>query len=381
MRATTAQWVARGAGLALGAGLVVLLGLVFVRSAEIVLLVFISILLGAALEPVVAWLRLHARLRRGPAILIVYAAFFAAVVAIAIVIVPAALVQMSTALRRLPTFLENVRHWSATLRPESVKQGVSALVDAAEEPLKPGQPLDPDAVVNASLIAATATAALLTLLALVFFWLTERSRLQRYALAFIPLERRGGVRDAWNEIEGRLGLWVRGQLFLMSVIGVGTAAAYWVIGLPAALLLGLIAGIAEAIPIAGPVIGAIPALLIATTISPQTVIVTLAVYVVLQLLEGNVLVPMVMRNTVGLSPFLVLVTLLVGGAVAGIPGAIVAVPLVAGAAVILERLQVREVPVPVDPSSEQTPTEADRADLRSISPDAPGGARAGGANR
>jgi predicted PurR-regulated permease PerM len=381
MRATTAQWIARGAGLTIGAAIVVLFGLLLLRGAEVVLLVFLSILLGAALEPVVAWLRLHARLRRGAAILIVYAAFLALVLAIAVFIVPAALVQIGGALRRLPTFLENVRRWSETLRPESVSQGIGALVDAAEAPLKPGQAPEPEEVVNASIVAATTTIALLTLLALVFFWLTERSRLQRYALAFIPLARRAGVREAWNEVEARLGLWVRGQLLLMGVIGVATAAAYWLIGLPAALLLGLIAGIAEAIPIAGPIIGAIPALLIATTISPQTVIVTLIVYVVLQLVEGNVLVPMVMRNTVGLSPFLVLVSLLVGGSVAGIPGAIVAVPLVAGAEVILERLQVRVVPVPIDPSAERTPSESDRTDLRSIAPDAPGGARTGGANR
>src|SRR5512142_608120 len=115
----------------------------------------------------------------------------------------------------------------------------------------------------------------------------------------------------------------------MLAIGVATGIVYTVVGLPAALLLGVIAAICEAIPLVGPALGAIPALIVAITVSPQTALIVLVAYVILHLLEGNVLVPLVMRNAVGLSPFLVLVSLLIGGAVAGIVGAFVAVPLVA----------------------------------------------------
>jgi len=201
-------------------------------------------------------------------------------------------------------------------KPKALVEGIGALIDAAEAPLKPGPPPDPNAVVNASIGVATVAAALVTLLALVYFWLTERSRLQRYVLAFVPLHRRGGVRDAWNEVESRLGLWVRGQLTIMASIGIATGVAYTVIGLPASLLLALIAAIAEIIPIIGPFIGAVPAVLMATTISPQAVVLTLVVYVAIQFIEGNVLVPRIMRNTVGLSPFIVLVSILFGAALA-----------------------------------------------------------------
>jgi predicted PurR-regulated permease PerM len=157
----------------------------------------------------------------------------------------------------------------------------------------------------------------------------------------------------------------------MATIGVATGIAYSVIGLPAALLLALIAALMEVVPIVGPLIGAVPALLVATTMGPETVIFTLGVYFLLHLIEGNVLVPIVMRNTVGLSPFLVLLSLLLGGTVGGILGAIVAVPIVAGLTVILERLQDREVPVPIDPAAIETPTEEERAAHEQRSPDAP----------
>jgi predicted PurR-regulated permease PerM len=355
MRAEAISWVARGAGLAIGIGLVLILTALAVSTRDVLLLVFIAVLLGAALEPVVGAIRGRIPIGRGLAILVVYAAFLAVVVAISVFVVPAALVQLSAALAGLPGFLQQVRSWTDTLRPEALAQGLGSLLDAVEAPFQPGPPPDPDSIIGVSMVVGQAAAAVVTLLALVFFWLTERPRLQRYALAFAPAHRRGGIRDAWNEIESRLGLWVRGQLTLMATIGVATGIAYSLIGLPAALLLALIAALMEVVPIVGPLLGAVPAVLIATTISTETALITLGVYLLLQIIEGNVLVPIVMRNSVGLSPFLVLLSLLVGGTAGGILGAIVAVPIVAGITVVLERLQDRDTPVPIDPAAVSEP--------------------------
>ncbi len=371
MRTETMSWAARGAGLAVGVGFVLLLAFLAGAARDIVLLVFLAVLLGAALEPVVGTIRGRTGIGRGLSILIVYATFLISVIAVAVFLVPAALVQLGGAFERLPEFLDRVRAWSANLRPEPLSNGVGALIEAVEAPFRSGVSADPDGIVGVSLAVGYAAAALVTLLALVFFWLTERPRLQRYALAFAPQERRAGIRDAWNEIESRLGMWVRGQLILMATIGFATGIAYTVIGLPGALLLALIAALTEVVPIVGPLIGAVPAFLVATTISPEAAIATIGTYVLIHAVEGNVLVPMVMRNTVGISPFLVLVSLLVGGAAGGILGAIVAVPIVAGLTVILDRLQDRETPVQVDPASEKMPDEAKRRELEALSPDSP----------
>jgi predicted PurR-regulated permease PerM len=370
VRAESLSWAARGAGLALGVGLVLVVAGLLAAARDVVILVFLAVLLGAALEPVVATIRARTGMRRGLGILVVYASFLILVVGIAVFIVPAALVQLSGALAKLPTFLEQVRASTANLRPQALADGIGSLLEAVQAPFKPGPPPPPEQILGASLLVGQAAAALITLLALVFFWLTERPRLQRYALAFAPQPRRAGLRDAWNEIETRLGHWMRGQLLLMATIGIGTGIAYSLIGLPAALLLALIAALTEIIPIVGTVIGAIPALLMATTISPQVVALTLVVYLILQLIEGNVLVPIIMRNSVGLSPFLVMLSLLVGASVGGVLGAAVSVPIVAGFTVILERLQDRETPVPIDPAAVETPDEAEREDLKKP-PDSP----------
>ena len=115
----------------------------------------------------------------------------------------------------------------------------------------------------------------------------------------------------------------------MGAMGVATGIAYSSSGCPGALILGLIAALSEAIPIVGPLLGAIPAILVATTVSPQLALVVAGVYVVIQLIEGSVLVPLVMRNTIGISPLLVLVSLLIGGAAGGLVGAFLAVPVAA----------------------------------------------------
>lgn len=358
MRTEAGSWFVRGAGLALGAGFIVLLGLLAIRSLDVVLLVFLAVLLSAALEPVVAAIRARTGLGRGLGILVVYVSFLAGVVAFALFIVPGAVVQVSTAIGRLPAFLETLRTSTYGLRPHALADGLAALIDALEVSVKPAPPPTATDVVTASVNAAAALGGVVTLLVLVFFWLTGRARLQWYALSFLPKGRRAGTRDAWNEVEVRLGQWARGQLTLMAAIGVATGVAYSLIGLPAALLLALIAALAEIVPIIGPLIGAIPALLMATTVSPETALLTLGVYVLLQFLEGNVLVPLVMRNSVGLSPFLVLVSILAGWSAAGPAGAIIAVPLVAGLEVVLERLQDRETPVAIDAGGEITPGEA-----------------------
>jgi predicted PurR-regulated permease PerM len=369
MRIETGTWFARGAGFAMGVGLIALLAIIAIRAGEVLLLVFLAVLVGAALEPVVASIRERTGVSRSVGILVVYASFIGLVVAVAIFIVPAALSEIGGAIGRLPAFFDTMRSWTANLHPPSLANGIGAVIDAAEAPFTPGPRPSPGTIADVSLVVATVTTALVTLLFLVFFWLTERPRLQRYFLAFLPLDRREGVREGWNEVEARLGLWVRGQLTLMASIGVMTGIAYSLIGLPAPLLLALIAALAEVIPMVGPLIGAVPAVLMATTISPQTAVITVAVYLVLQLIEGNVLVPIVMRNSVGLSPFIVLVSILVGSVAGGILGAIVSVPLVAGIEVVLGRLQDREVPVPVDPAALET--EEEKAGMEA-SPDAPG---------
>ena len=375
MRTLLTGWTARGAGLALGAGGVWLLASIAAAAINVLALGFIAVLLAAALEPFVGWVRARHPVPRGPVVLLVYLAFFALVVGFAVLVLPAAAAEAEEVLRRLPAFLDEVARWAETLEPAPVQRTVEALVTAARGQLQLDAPA-PDEVVQVGLTLAEALTAIGAVLALVFFWMMGHARLQRYTLAFVPLDRRGGVRRAWNEIEGRLGRWLRGQLILMGVVGVTCTVAYLVLGVPSAVLLGLVAGLCEAIPMVGPILGAIPAVLFAATVSPELALGVIAVTAVIQVVENNVLVPVVMRNSIGLSPLIVTFSLLVGGAAAGIPGALVAVPLAAAVEVVLGRLQDRRVPVAQDAGAIDAADDAadDLHALEQALPDARGGA-------
>lgn len=369
MRSDITPWTVRGMGLA--TGVLIVLGLVALgaAAAKVLLLLFIAVLLASALEPIVGALRDRLGFGRGATILFVYAVFFLSVLALAFIVLPAAIKQAEDIIESLPPFFDQARAWAGDLQPAALSRSVSALISSVASILRPTPP-DPDTVVEVGAAVAEAAVWLATLLTIVFFWLIEHARLQRYVLAFFPADRRAGARDAWNEIESRLGLWVRGQLILMGSIGVATSIAYTLLGLPGAVLLGLIAALSEAIPIVGPLIGAVPAILVAATVSPELALIVGVIYLVLQVVEGSVLVPLVMRNTVGISPLLVFASLLIGGAVGGIVGALLAVPVAASLEIILSRLQARETRVAQDPSQLATPDRSTSEEMERSLPDA-----------
>jgi predicted PurR-regulated permease PerM len=368
MRSEFLAWMIRGAALAVGVALVLALAALGAAAGRVLVLVFVAVLLASALEPMIGWIRGHVGLRRGLTILLVYAGFFVTVVGLALVVLPAAVNQFNDIVAGLPPLVERAHEWASTLRPRGLSTSVTALIDEGAKLLRPLPP-DPDAVLEVGVTVAEAVVSVATILTIVFFWLTEHARLQRFALAFLPAHRRAGAREAWNEVEARLGLWVRGQLILMGTMGVATGIAYTALGLPSALLLALVAAVTEAIPIVGPLLGAIPAVLVASTVSPELAMTVAAIYVVLQLIEGNILVPLVMRNTIGISPFLVVVSILIGAAAGGVLGALFAVPVTASIVVVLQRLQAREVPVAQDPASVESEEPDETEALRRSLPD------------
>jgi predicted PurR-regulated permease PerM len=361
-----AGWIGRGAALAVGVGLVVGVLALAWAAGPVLVLMFVAVILASGLQPIISWLRGHLPIGRGAAILLVYGVFLLSVIGLVIVVLPSAIAQFQNTLASLPPFFERAREWAADLKPAPLARSLTAVIDAAAKIVRPAQ-LVPEGqeVVAFGVTVAGAIMSVLTLLTVVYFWLTEHARLQRYVLAFIPRHRRTRARDVWNQAETRLGMWVRGQLILMGAIGVATAVAYTLLGVPSAILLGLISALAEAVPIVGPLLGAIPAIVVAATVSPELAVAVAGVYIVLQFIEGNILVPIVMRNTVGISPFLVILSILAGATVGGFLGALFAVPIAATAEVLLEGLQAREVPVAQDPTTgpdrdEETSAETER---------------------
>jgi predicted PurR-regulated permease PerM len=176
---------------------------------------------------------------------------------------------------------------------------------------------------------------LLTVLVIAFYYLMERQWIRRIALSSSAPATRVRVIKIWDEVEEKVGDWLRGQLTLCLVIGVTATVGYGLMGISFWPLLGLWAGITEIIPILGPWLGGIPAVIIALTQSWEKALLVAGFVVLLQLMENTILVPRIMRGAVGLTPLTVFIAILAGTEFAGVPGALLAIPVAAVIQVLL----------------------------------------------
>lgn len=178
---------------------------------------------------------------------------------------------------------------------------------------------------------------LFTILVLTFYLLLEEKAARHFLANVLPPRSKESVFFLLNKISVKMGAWVRGQLMLMLIIGVLDFIILLVLQVPAPLPLALWGGLMEVVPFLGPVLGAIPAIVVAlVTGSPlSALLVAILMILVVQQLEGHIIVPKVMEKAVGISPVNVILALLVGGKLYGIVGALLAVPIAAIIAVLV----------------------------------------------
>lgn len=161
-------------------------------------------------------------------------------------------------------------------------------------------------------------------------------------IKLFPPRMHGTVRDTLTTLGNALRLWLLAQSASMLITGALTGGALWLIGVPSPLALGVIAGVAEFVPLVGPFIGAVPALLLAFSVSPQTALWTAGAVLVIQQVESNLVQPLVTRAAVSVPPAVLLFAVVAFGVLFGIPGVLLAAPLTVTAFVIVKRLYVRE---------------------------------------
>jgi predicted PurR-regulated permease PerM len=175
----------------------------------------------------------------------------------------------------------------------------------------------------------------LTVFVMAFYYLTEKTFIRKLILDEVRPESRERIARTWDQVETKVGQWLRGQLTLCLIIGTLSFIGYGAMGVRFWPLLALWAGITEIIPIVGPWIGGAPAVIIAMTQGWDKALMVTAFVVVLQMLENTVLVPRVMRGAVGLSPLTVFVAILAGTQMLNIVGALLAIPVAAAVQVVL----------------------------------------------
>lgn len=140
-------------------------------------------------------------------------------------------------------------------------------------------------------------------------------------------------------VNEKLGAWLQGQIMLSLTIGFLTWLALMLLGIPFALPLALLAAILEVVPTLGPTLSAIPAVIVAFTISPTMALVIIATYIMIQLIENQLLVPKIMERAVGLNPVIVICGVGIGAQLMGIIGALLAIPFISFIVVVYKSLE------------------------------------------
>src|SRR3989344_175766 len=281
---------------------------------DIILTIFVSVIIMSALNPFIDWLE-RKRLPRGLAIVLVYFVLWGVIGSLIALIIPALADQSGRLLRLIPASLSQLDFFN-THQQEITREILSQLGGL------------PGNVIKFAVGLFSNFLGVVTTLFISFYLILERKRLDRYLTFLLGHTKPDQAKRVINEIERRLGGWVRGELLLMLAVGVTTYIGLVVLGVDIPVPLAVIAGLLEIIPNIGPTISAVPAIMVALTINPLTALATLALYILVQQAENNLLVPKIMEKTTGVNPLVSILALMIGFKIAGATGAVLSIPIV-----------------------------------------------------
>jgi predicted PurR-regulated permease PerM len=310
------------------------------------LLIYVSALFATGLAPLVRIIErqriktiTRKRLPRAAAILIIYGAVIGSLVGLAAAVVPPMVQQSQEFWKRLPEYMDQAQmrltSWGLIAPDASFK-------DLLQQAPAGGGGDAVSVVLGALWGFVGGIFGVVTILLLTFYMLVDAERIFELFVRIFPRGERNKVSEICEMVAVKISAWLGGQMLLGLIIGTISAIGYAVMGVPYFFVLAVIAGIGEMIPMVGPLLAAIPAVLVALTVSPGLALGVAGFCWGVQLIENNVLVPKVMGETVGLSAVTVIASLIIGSELLGFVGALLAVPTAAIIQVLIEELYLAE---------------------------------------
>lgn len=301
----------------------------FIR--DIVGLIIVSILLAALIDPFADWLQKR-KVPRGISVLFIYFVLLV-ILSLAMVLIIPPLIEQMTALLTSFGYADQVSAWVGQLRTFAVEQDFSNLSEFS-------------GAINQVFSTLSGfvggIVGMVLVLVLTFYMVVEEQAARNFFKSIAPKKYEPHLAKLIAKMQHKIGAWLRGQIILGLIVGTASYIGLTILGVKYALVLAIIAGLFEIVPYIGPTVAAIPAVILAFIQAPLTGVLVLVLYVLIQQLENNVLVPKIMQKVTGLNPIISIVALLVGVKLAGIVGAILAVPVAAMVSVLLEDIMIDE---------------------------------------
>jgi predicted PurR-regulated permease PerM len=328
-------------GMAGAAGVAVTIGLVelAIRAGSVLVLIGLALFIAAGLDPVVTWLT-RRRVPRWAAVVIVLLGVFGVVAAFLAAAIPPLTAQTTNLISQLPNYAHTLQNHNSQLGRLNVKyhieQRLSHLLATRGSALVGG-------VLGAGALVLGALASMLAVIVLVVYFLAGMPRIKLFAYRLAPHSRRARVILLGDEIFTKVGGYVLGNVVTSVIAGLGTYLWMLAFGIPYPILLGLFVAILDLIPVIGSTIGGAVVSVVALTVSLPVAIATLAFYVAYRLAEDYLLVPRIMGSTVQVPAVVSIVAVLIGGALLGIVGALVAIPIAAALRLLLQEVAFRRL--------------------------------------
>lgn len=322
----------------------------FVQVQIVVVLLLFAILFATVIERPVIKLE-NRGMPRAAGILTVYATILIVIVGVGLLVVPFVTAEARVFIDEAPVIIDDVAEgWRTSDNQLLATTGYRLITQLRFRVENPPPPTSGTAIGLLTSVGGVLFGLIATFV-IGFYYLMEKRLFKQLLLVQMSTPNRDRIDAIWNNVESKVGDWLRGQLFLMLIIGVAAGVGYGTIGVRFWLLLAIWAGITELIPIIGPWIGGIPAVAIALLHSWQQAAMVVAFLLLLQLAENTVLVPRVMKGTIGLSPLTVFIAVLAGSTYMGPIGALLALPIAAAVQVIIQdAMRVRQDRLALDPA-------------------------------
>lgn len=297
--------------------------------AEILVVVLVAAFLATGLDPAVRWIEARAGTRRGAAVAAVVLTLAFLLGLFAVFGVPSLVTQANQLREDAPGYARQLRDTQPVLADLDERMGWVKLVERATSDKAMASPRNRRGLINLAAGLAEAVIATLTCVTLTVYFLARFPSLKRTAYQLIPRSRRARTSLLIDEILARIGGYVLANLATSAVAGVAAYIALRALGVPHALALALFVALTDLIPLVGAAIGAALSTAVALTVSVATGAAALVFFLIYQQFENFLLVPHVMKRTVNVSPVATIVAILIGAALLGVLGALLAVPVAA----------------------------------------------------
>jgi predicted PurR-regulated permease PerM len=302
---------------------------------DVVMVLLFALIIASAISPFANWLD-QKGFPRLLGVLMLYLAMFGLVAFIFSMVIPVVSADISQLTAQLPPIVERI---SSSL--DDVREGSPQYLDFLNEIQNMFEGVGSylqqatQSIIGLIISIFGGFFSFIAVIVISFYLSVMKKGIESFIQAVAPSDYEAYIADLWKRAEVKVGRWLQGQLLLALIVGLTVYIGLSLMGIKYALILGLIAMVLEIVPVVGPVIAAIPAIFLAFIDSPTLGLWVLVFYVMVQQLENHILVPIVLGKTTGLNPVVVLIALLVGTSLAGIPGMILSVPI---ATIIVEMI-------------------------------------------